>query len=305
MVRLKSIFISVYFLLATVALSQGLFVLVVGGFDLAWLGAVLAALPVVLLLGSAVLLRRPRTSRRLPAYQALALAGGLTVVAAWVWTARPSVLASVHAGAMVVAFYAYTYWYSRLGRTASPWLREGQWLPDFWLTAVDGRPWHSRQVAGPLALYVFYRGNWCPFCMAQVDETISWYKNLTSRGVRLALVSPQPAHKSRKLAERHGVPAAFLVDEANRVARLLQIDQAGGLPFGLQALGYGSDTVLPTAILTDRNGQVLWADQDDLYRYRPELGPVLQVIDEYLDFPLPPVTAPATDLAPACAGEAC
>jgi len=52
-----------------------------------------------------------------------------------------------------------------------------------------------------------------------------------------------------------------------------------GLPFGFQVLGYDSDTVMPTIIITDKNGKILFADLTDNYRVRPEPSTFLKVLD--------------------------
>lgn len=40
---------------------------------------------------------------------------------------------------------------------------------------------------------------------------------------------------------------------------------------GMQVLGYESDSVLPTVLLTDTQGLIVFSDQTDNYRVRPEL----------------------------------
>ena len=49
----------------------------------------------------------------------------------------------------------------------------------------------------------------------------------------------------------------------------------------MQALGYDSDTVMPTVIITDREGRVVWTDETDNYRVRPEPETFLQVLREH------------------------
>ncbi len=62
------------------------------------------------------------------------------------------------------------------------------------------------------------------------------------------------------------------------LARQLGIDSAWGIPTGLQALGYASDTVMPTGVITAPGGRILWADETDNYRVRPEPGTYLEVL---------------------------
>jgi len=72
----------------------------------------------------------------------------------------------------------------------------------------------------------------------------------------------------------------FLTDEDNRVARILGIHSPHGLPMGMQVLGYDSETVLPTVIITDTGGRILWAHETDNYRVRPEPEVYLSVLRE-------------------------
>jgi hypothetical protein len=46
----------------------------------------------------------------------------------------------------------------------------------------------------------------------------------------------------------------------------------------MQALGYASDTVLPTVIITARGGEILWVHETDNYRVRPEPQTYLNVL---------------------------
>ena len=97
-------------------------------------------------------------------------------------------------------------------------------------------------------------------------------------GVRVALISPQPYAKNTQLAEKLGVNFEFLTDEDNIAARILRIDESHGLPMGLQMLGYDSNTVLPTVVILDKNGRVIWVHETDNYRIRPEPDVYLDVL---------------------------
>ena len=64
-----------------------------------------------------------------------------------------------------------------------------------------------------------------------------------------------------------------------KVARQLGLVHEGGLPLGLQVLGFDGDTVLPTVIVTDASGLILFLDATDNYRGRPEPATFLRVLD--------------------------
>jgi len=47
----------------------------------------------------------------------------------------------------------------------------------------------------------------------------------------------------------------------------------------MQALGYDTDTVMPTIVITDKKGTILFADLTDNYRVRPEPETFFKVLD--------------------------
>ena len=71
-----------------------------------------------------------------------------------------------------------------------------------------------------------------------------------------------------------------MTDRANKVAKQLDIFTKTGIPAGFQVLGYDSDTVLPTVVITDNTNKIIFADLTDNYRVRPEPETFLKVIDE-------------------------
>jgi|TARA_B100000315_G_scaffold145759_2_gene134637 peroxiredoxin len=277
--RLKSIFIAVYPLLLTAITVAALVQLYRQGVHFGWLGALLTALPMLGLLSRAMVLRDlPRTTAELPAISGLALAGGALAIydgglsgADWPQAAALSGLAG---------FMVYNLWYSRFGRQSSEILAVGAKLPAFKLQDENGKTVPSDSFFGAPAVLLFYRGNWCPLCMAQIKEIAGQYRRLAELGATVALISPQPQGHTRRLAARFEVPFRFLVDAGNRTAEQLGIAIDNGIPFGFQVLGYDSDTVMPTVIVTDATGTILLADQTDNYRVRPEPMTFIRVLEE-------------------------
>jgi len=74
------------------------------------------------------------------------------------------------------------------------------------------------------------------------------------------------------------VPFIYLVGTGNKVARQLKLLAQNGLPFGMQLLGYDSDTVMPTVVITDAEGKIIFADLTDNYRVRPEPETFMRVL---------------------------
>lgn len=200
-----------------------------------------------------------------------------------------TLLAALRGGPLLPLFYAlvigfdgcvaYVFWYSRFPNRNRSTLAVGNPLPSFTLNDADGKLIDSASLVGRVTLLLFYRGNWCPLCMAQIQEIAARYRELAERGVQVLLVSPQPQQHTQALATRFAAPMQFLVDEGNAAAKALGIDAPEGLPMGLQAMGYASDTVLPTVLLIDRAGRIAWNHLTDNYRVRPEPDTFIEVID--------------------------
>jgi peroxiredoxin len=219
-----------------------------------------------------------RTSARFPTLIVLGTAG--VVLASWGYARGGSPEAPLLAIAAWIGFMLYSYWYTSFNRQPSEQLQIGNTLPNFELKDVAGQAVSSSSFSDEPTIWIFYRGNWCPLCMAQIKELVAQYKELQSLGVRIVLISPQPHNNTIALAKKFDAPFDFLTDEGNRAAQALGIDHPGGLPMGMQVLGYDSDTVLPTVIITDKGGRVLWVHETDNYRIRPEPDVYLSILRE-------------------------
>lgn len=171
----------------------------------------------------------------------------------------------------------YIRWYSRYGKRFNLVLQNGNQLPDVAFENEHAETVHLSDYEGPLLL-LFYRGNWCPLCMAQIKEVAEQYNELAAKGLNLLMISPQSHGNTADLAKRFNVPMEFLVDKDLNAAKTLGIEALAGLPAGLEALGYDSDTVLPTVIITDAERRIIYTDQTDNYRVRPEPATYLQAL---------------------------
>ncbi|CAA0104009.1 Putative peroxiredoxin bcp [Zhongshania aliphaticivorans] len=176
----------------------------------------------------------------------------------------------------VIGTVLYEWWYSSFGDRSNALLDVGQTLPALTFRKTDGGALNTNELNKPM-LMIFYRGNWCPLCMAQIKEIAGQYRQLADKGVEVMLISSQPPSHTSSLAERFDAPMSFLVDQDNQMANRLGIAATQGLPSGLQALGYDSDTVMPTVIMTDAQSKILFADLTDNYRIRPEPDTFLKV----------------------------
>jgi len=159
---------------------------------------------------------------------------------------------------------------------------QGEKLPVFQLKTLENENFSSEQFKGSAWLLIFYRGNWCPLCMTQIGEVAARYIDLDRFGVKVALISPQPEVKTKELASRFKVPMKFFVDADFKASTKLKLVHDHGVPFGLNWLGHGEDTVLPTVLMINKHGRIVYSDQTSNYRVRPEPEQFLEVARQKL-----------------------
>ena len=268
--RLKSIFIFPAIALTLVLFAVSVVAAATGDREsTAWLGAAIASLPLPIIAVYLMFGGVERTSENLPLMLLIGTSG--LMVAGWEqfiegtsgWAPTSVALA----GALLLLLYVF--WYSRFGRFDSAHLMVGGKLPRFSGTTCDGKAFDSESLLGAPAVLMFYRGNWCPLCMAQIKEIAGRYQDLQTLGISTVLISPQPLELTRKLAAQHEVPFTYVVDEGNLIAAELGIAIENGVPVGMPG-GYAPDTVLPTLVVCNDKGTIIFSDQTDNYRVRPE-----------------------------------
>ncbi|WP_269619772.1 peroxiredoxin family protein [Zhongshania sp. BJYM1] len=241
--------------------------------SLSWLGAAVAVVPLVLFMSMVYSFPYTRFVQFIATPVVMALIGAVLAVVEM----RP--LPTFYTmffglGGVLV----YVFWYTYLDRSDNVLLHKGDLLPDFTVNSLEGEPVASSSFLGRKVLWVFYRGNWCPMCQAQLAGIAKHYDAFKKRGVDVVLISPQSRLKSKEQKSRLGVDLQFYEDENNQAACRLGIVHRYGVPLGM--LGYGHDTVLPTVLLTDENGVIAYADLTDNFRYRPQAETLINALDE-------------------------
>ena len=241
---------------------------------LSWAGLALAAFAPLAFFIKAFLFKSPRTPRHPLEYSILSGLGLVMTIALSSRYGQAAGAIHVWAGITLLAWLIYLRWYSVFRSRDTQLLKVGSQLPEFSLESLDGTTVSSRDFITRPHLLLFYRGNWCPFCTAQIEELAASYQRLEKMGLTVVLISPQPIEKNQRMATRFQIPMVFLRDPDGMAAKQLGIKHEWGTPMGLQILGYESDSVLPTMLITDAKGSIIFSDQTDNYRVRPELADI-------------------------------
>lgn len=246
-------------------------------FNINEIGLLLASITVVVFFSMLFIKPVARTTKALTFYSSLIVLGFVLNLFNF---EQQSLLISV---LLALGWLAYLTWYSSFNSRNTSVLEIGKTLPNFILENGESKQVSLNDLSGDFKIFIFYRGNWCPLCMAQIKEVVNEYKELEKRNTDMVLVSSQPHKFTKSLANKHKVPFHFLVDKGNSVTKKLGILHENGLPAGFQVLGYESDIVLPTVIITDNDNKIIFADLTDNYRVRPEPETFIKIIDNYKD----------------------
>jgi peroxiredoxin len=99
-------------------------------------------------------------------------------------------------------------------------LQPGDLPPEFELRDHNGTLVRSSELleSGPLIIS-FFRGRWCPFCVAQMEAMNAIIPRLKELSALFLGISPQTVHQSNLMADQHKLYFPLLSDAGNNVAR--------------------------------------------------------------------------------------
>ncbi|WP_444886207.1 TlpA family protein disulfide reductase [Microbulbifer sp. JMSA008] len=261
--------------------GSGIMIYISGG-DPVWVGALLATLPLpFFLMVLTNVFSISRTSERLPIIQAVNFIGVALVAYSTYSNQAPmslSLYIPIAAAALgFLSLHWYIWSFSVYNRKKSKAISKGQKLPEMNFNRLDKSSVSSTSFDESKTLLVFFRANWCPFCMNQLKEVKKYAETLKQYDVKVKFISNQGYDNSRKLADKLDLPGHFeiLQDDNLMGAKALGIEDIGGSPAGMP--GYPKDTVMATVIALDEGGKVLFGDETDNYRRRPNPTTFLHV----------------------------
>lgn len=279
--KMKKLIVPLILLNIVSGLSSAVMLWLSGG-DLVWLGSFLTTFPLpFFLMVLTSVFSIARTSSRLPIIQLLSIAG----IALFAYTVNQYdnltdshyiALGLVIFGGIFVQWYIWSF--SSYGRTKSQAIIKDRSLPQMTFSRLDGSQIPSSTFLGSKTVLVFFRANWCPFCMNQLKEVLARSEELKQKGTQVKFISNQGIKNSQELAKKLSLPAHFeiLQDDELKAAKALGIADINGSPAGMP--GYPADTVMATVIALDEESKVIFGDETDNYRVRPHPDTFLPIL---------------------------
>ncbi len=167
----------------------------------------------------------------------------------------------------------------------------GNPAPEFALPDANGRIVRSADLLalGPV-IVSFFRGRWCPYCMAELAAWRDLYPELRRRGALLVAIAPQTIHQNSLLLQQHPLPFPVLSDAECTVAECFRVAYMVpeyhqqhyrrilvNIPFMNGDLSWRLP--LPATFLLQSDGSIAFAQAHADFRVRPEPEDVLAALD--------------------------
>lgn len=169
-------------------------------------------------------------------------------------------------------------------------LKVGDDAPAFELTDQNGKIIRGADLlaAGPLVIS-FFRGRWCPFCVAELEAWRDALPRLSVAGASLVAISPQKVQHNAFTADQHELRFPVLSDPGNAIAK--QFGIAYRVPAEQEQLYRRSFVNLPhlngddswelplaATFAIASNGKITYAHVQADYRERSEPAQVLELL---------------------------
>jgi peroxiredoxin len=150
----------------------------------------------------------------------------------------------------------------------------GSKAPDFRSLDSDGREFRLSDLSGSRVLLKFFRGTWCPYCVADLRLWSEQREELRALGLKLVAVSHDSVEELRRFKRGHGWEMTLVADPTLEIIRRYNLQNRNFTPKG----GPFRDMSIPTTILIDKDGKVLWMSQATDFRVRSHPAKVLSDI---------------------------
>ncbi len=142
----------------------------------------------------------------------------------------------------------------------------------------SGEAFHSDALAGKRVLLKFFRGQWCPYCSAELRHFEELRPQLEALDVTIVALSKDSVEDAAHNQERDNLGFTLLSDPELKVIRQYGVEHhkaievskgaftVAGVPLAL--VPEFKTMAIPTTLLIDERGIIRWIDQAEDYRIR-------------------------------------
>ena len=125
---------------------------------------------------------------------------------------------------------------------AAPSTDVGATMPPYQATLLDGKPFDLAAERGRNVVFLNLWATWCGPCRFEIPELEKMHAKYAARGFEVVGVSVDEggAEAVKPFAKEQTIGYPIALDPSGKIANILQT------------------TVLPTSVLIDRNGKIVW-----------------------------------------------
>jgi len=120
-------------------------------------------------------------------------------------------------------------------------------------------------------LLKFYRGVWCPYCVGELRQLDRHARDFAALGIKLVAVSSDRTDELYAFERKNASAITLLADPDLAVHQRYNVQQRNFTP----KRGLFRDLAIPTSILIDKEGRVVWLEQTTDFRVRPQADALL------------------------------
>ena len=144
----------------------------------------------------------------------------------------------------------------------------GKPMPDFTLKDSNGETVSLSQFKNKQAvMLLFYRGDWCPYCISQLEDYQNLLPLLEQYNIQLLAISPDDVATARNTQRRLGQDYIFLSDSKREVVNLLGVGNEANLPH-------------PAIFVVDKKGDLRWYYASVDHKVRPTAPQVEMILND-------------------------
>lgn len=144
----------------------------------------------------------------------------------------------------------------------------GEPAPGFSLPAGDNKTISLKDYKNKNAvMLLFYRGDWCPYCMDQLDNYQRLLPELEKYDIQLIAISPDNLTAMKNTQRKFGQSYIFLSDNDLKVTHQYGIGNASSLPH-------------PSLFLINKSGVLEWYYASSDHNTRPTASQVEKIIQQ-------------------------
>jgi len=155
----------------------------------------------------------------------------------------------------------------------------GQKAPDFQSFDAEGKEFRLSDLAGAYVLLKFFRGTWCPYCVADLKRWSESRADLDALGIHLVAVSHDSVEELKQFKRKRNWKMTLVADPSLEIIRRYNLQNRNFTP----KRGPFRDMAIPAAILIGGDGIVLWMQQATDFRIRSQPEAVLAEIWPLID----------------------